>query len=197
LKNRNITTTDGWTLKAVDIGDVHIDLPNGNKQTPALLKKTVYTPDMAFTLISVSRLDKADCSVTFQKGMCTIRNPEGCIMVTIPMANSLYRLVSTGKKTSSDHANVTTGKMSISKAHRKLVHISHSVIQNAILTGQITGIELNMDSKPKFCEPCAKAKSARLPFPQKWTLALRSMVKGSIGTSGDLLQSEVLAGIIM
>ena len=24
-----------------------------------------------------------------------------------------------------------------------------------------------MDSKPEFCEPCAKAKSARIPFPQK------------------------------
>jgi hypothetical protein len=57
--------------------------------------------------------------------------------------------------------------MSISEAHHKLGHISHATIKHAILTGQITGIELDMDSKPNFCEPCVKAKAARLPFPKK------------------------------
>ena len=67
LDNRNITTTDGRTLKAVGIGDVCIDLPNGPKRTPVLLKTTVYAPNMAFTLILVSCLDEGNCSVTFQK----------------------------------------------------------------------------------------------------------------------------------
>jgi hypothetical protein len=132
LENRNITTADSRTLKAVGIGDVRIELPNGPKQTPALLKDTVYAPGMAFTLISVGRLDKADCSVTFQKGMCTFQNPEGQIMGTITMANSLYRLANAGKGTSLDHANIAAGKMSISEAHCKLGHISHSAIQNAM-----------------------------------------------------------------
>src|SRR5882762_1282926 len=122
---------------------------------------------MAFTLISVGHLDKADCAVSFQKGMCTIRNPKGRIMGTIPRANGLYRLVNFSKGSRTDHANVAAGKMSISEAHRKLGHISHSAIRNAISTGQITGIELDMDSKPEFCEPCVKAKSARIPFPKK------------------------------
>ena len=122
---------------------------------------------MAFTLISVGHLDKANCAVNFQKGMCTIRNLEGCIMGTILRANGLYHLVNLSKGSRTDHANVAAGKMFISEAHRKLGHISHSAIRNAISTGQITGIELDMDSKPDFCEPCAKAKSARLPFPQK------------------------------
>ena len=151
----------------VGIGDVRIELHNGPKWTPALLKDAVYAPGMAFTLISVGRLDKADCLVTFQKGVCTIQNPEGCIMGTIPMANGLYRLVNTGKETSLDHTNIATGKISISEAHQKLGHISHSAIRNTLLTRQLTGIELNMDLKPEFGKPCAKAKSARLPFPQK------------------------------
>jgi hypothetical protein len=88
-------------------------------------------------------------------------------MGMIPMANSLYHLVNAGKRTSSDHANIAAGKMSISEAHCKLGHIAHSAIWNAISTGQITRIELDMDSKPEFCEPCVKAKSARVPFLQK------------------------------
>ena len=99
--------------------------------------------------------------------MCTIRNPDGCIMGTILRANGLYRLINAGKGSPLDHADVAAGKMSISEAHRKLGHISHSAIQNAISTRQITRIELDMDSKPEFCEPCVKAKSARVPFPQK------------------------------
>ena len=88
-------------------------------------------------------------------------------MGTIPLANGLYRLVGSHKHSHTDHANVAADKMSISEAHRKLGHISHTAIRNAISTGQITGIDLDLDSKPEFCEPCAKAKSARLPFPQK------------------------------
>ena len=86
---------DGQTLKVVGIGDVCIDLPNGTKQTHALLKNTVYTPDMASTLISVGHLDRANCSITFWKGMCTIWNLKDHIRGTIPMANNLYCLVST------------------------------------------------------------------------------------------------------
>jgi hypothetical protein len=167
LDNCDITTVDGRTLKAVGIGGVCIGLPNEFKQTPVLLKDTVYASDMAFTLISIGCLDQANCSVTFQKGTCTIWNPDGYIMGTIPRANRLYHLINAGKGSPMDHANVATGKMSISEAHRKLSHISHSAIWNAILTGQITRIELDMDSKLEFCKPCVKAKSARLLFLQK------------------------------
>ena len=93
---------------------------------------------MAFTLISVGRLNKGTCSVTFQKGMCTIRNPEGCIMSTIPQANGLNRLTNSSRGNRTNRANVAAGKISISKAHRKLGHISHTTIRNAISSGQIT-----------------------------------------------------------
>ena len=72
LENQNITTVDGCSLKAVGIGDVLIELQNGSKRTPTLVKNAVFAPDMAFMLISVSRLDQADCSVDFKKDMCTI-----------------------------------------------------------------------------------------------------------------------------
>ena len=84
INGRNITTADGRTLKAVGMGDVRIELPNGSKRTKALLKDAIYAPDMAFTLISISRLDEAECFVGFHKGMCTIKDPAGHTMATIP-----------------------------------------------------------------------------------------------------------------
>ena len=57
--------------------------------------------------------------------------------------------------------------MTISEAHRKFGHIAHAAIKHAISNGFITGIELDASSKPEFCEACAKAKSARQPFPKE------------------------------
>lgn len=182
LQNHTITNADGQLLKALCIG---IKLPNGNKQTRALLKVKIYSPDMVFTLISIGCPNEVNCSVIFQKGMCIIRNPDGCVIGTIPHADGLYQLLAPKQKSSAEHVNITAGKMSISEAHHKLGHISHTTIRNPIWTSQITGIKLNMDLKPEFCEPCAKTKSARLLVPKKSdTHATES---GCIGTYGDQL----------
>jgi hypothetical protein len=66
-----------------------------------------------------------------------------------------------------DHTNVAAGKMSISQTHCKLGHISYTAIKHAISTRQIIGINLDMDSKPEFCDPCVKVRLARQPFPKK------------------------------
>ena len=50
----NITTADGRTIKAIGMGDMHIELPNGSKKTKTIFKNTIHAPEMAFTLISIS-----------------------------------------------------------------------------------------------------------------------------------------------
>ena len=44
---------DGQTFEAIGMGNVKIDLPNGSKCNTVILKDVVYTPKLAFTLISV------------------------------------------------------------------------------------------------------------------------------------------------
>ena len=70
---REITTADGRTLTAVGVGDLQLELPNGSGKTKTIFKNAIHAPEMAFTLISISRLDKAGYSITFNKGMCTIK----------------------------------------------------------------------------------------------------------------------------
>ena len=65
MLGRDIVTADGRALRVLGIGDVRIELPNGDKRTKSILKDVVHAPDMAFTLISVRRLDHAKCSVKF------------------------------------------------------------------------------------------------------------------------------------
>ena len=167
MSGQDILTVNGHALKAVGIGNICIELPNGTMHTKALHKDAIHAPEMAFTLISISQSDDANSSVTFTKAMCTIKDAKGHIMATIPQANGLHHLATPTNEKKSRHANIAAGKMSISEVHQRLGHISHTTIKHAISTGKITGIDLDMDSKPEFCEPCAKAKSIWQPFLKK------------------------------
>ena len=150
------------------MGDLEIDLPNGSKVTKMMFKDAIHTPDMAFTLIAISKLDKARYKVVFHKSTCTIINLKGKTITTIPHSEGLYRISSAKSAENGGHAATAAGKMSISEAHRKLGHISYGAITHAISKGFITRIKLDKDSKPEFCEACAKAKSARQPFPEAY-----------------------------
>jgi hypothetical protein len=164
--DRDIMTADGRKLKAIGMGDLEINLPNGTSQTTTMFKDSVHAPEMAFTLISISKLDKAKHKVIFHNDLCTIINPKGKTIGRIPHSEGLYRIASADAK-SQGYAATASGKMSISEAHKKLGHISYGAITHAISKGLITGIELDTASKPEFCEACAKAKSARQPFPKE------------------------------
>ena len=165
--DHDITTADGRTIKVIGMGDMHVKLPNRSKKTKTIFKNMIHTPEMAFTLISISRLDKAGYSVIFNKGTCTIKNKSGCVIATIPHSDGLYHVVAPKESGNRDYANLASEKMTIFKAHRKLGHIAHAANKHAILQGYITDIELDADSKPEFCEACAKVKSAQQPFPKE------------------------------
>ena len=146
---------------------MRIELPNGAKRTKTILKEAIHAPDMAFTLISVGQLDDAKCSATFSGGMCTICNPSGHTMATIPCTNSLYHVTAPEDPPTVNYVSIAMIKLTISKAHRKLGHIAPSAIKYVIAKGPITGIQLDPESKPEFCKVCAKAKAARQPFPKE------------------------------
>src|SRR6267154_4663082 len=134
------------------MGDVKIDLSNGSRRNAVILKDIVYTSDLAFTLISVTRLDMAKCGVLFKNSMCSISYPDGKTVATLPLSNGLYQLVADKITDVGDHANITSVKMSINEAHHKFGHIAHAAITHMVNTGMITGIELDPDTKPDFCE---------------------------------------------
>ena len=83
---------DSRLLKALGIGDLQLELPNGSQTKQALLKDVVHPPKMTFTLISVSRLNAAKNQVTFKDRQCVIKSPQGCMMVNIPLTNGCYHL---------------------------------------------------------------------------------------------------------
>ena len=103
--DRDITTADGRTIKAIGMGDMHIKLPNGSKKTKTVFKDAIHAPNMAFTLISISRLDKAGYSITFKKEMCTINNKNNHTIATIPHTDGLYHVIGSKEPRDREYAN--------------------------------------------------------------------------------------------
>ena len=134
------------------MGDLHIELPNGSEKMKTIFEDAIHMPEMAFTLISISRLDKAGYSITVKKGMCTIQSPKHKTIATISHSDGFYRITAQRPSKQNQMANMASGKMTISEAHRKLGHVAHSAIRHAIVNGLITGIDLDMTLKPKSCE---------------------------------------------
>ena len=165
--DRDITTADGRILKAVSMGDLHLDLPNGSKRTPVIFKNAIHAPEMAFTLLSISKLEKSDHRVVFHKQMCTISDSKGHTIAKIPHSEGLYCVQAPEQPKIDLIANAAVVQMSINEAHHRLGHISSAAIKHAIAKGFITGIDLDKSSKLDFCEACVKAKSARQLFPQE------------------------------
>ena len=120
---------------------------------------------MAFTLLSISKLDKSDHKVVFHKQMCIISDSKGHTIAKIPHSEGLYHVQPLEQAKNDLSANAAVVKMSINEVHRRLGHISSAAIKHAISKGFITGIDLDESSKPEFCEACVKAKSARQLFP--------------------------------
>jgi hypothetical protein len=73
-----IRDADGRTFSVVGKGSISIIFPMGKGQKPTnvLLMGVYYSPDMAYTLISVSRLDRAGHIFHTEDQICSISTPK-------------------------------------------------------------------------------------------------------------------------
>ena len=104
----------------------------------AIFKDAVHAPEMAFTLLSISKLDKLGHKVVFHKQLCTISNTKGHTMAKILHSQSLYCVQTPEQPKSSFKANAVVVKMSINEVNRCLGHISSAAIKHVIVIFHIT-----------------------------------------------------------
>ncbi len=76
-----VTLGDGSTLQITEEGTVDVDiiLNNGTKRSCAL-KKVLYVPRLAYSLVSVSKAVDAGKTVHFEESMCKFWNECGEVM---------------------------------------------------------------------------------------------------------------------
>ena len=163
-----VKAADGRTFKATGKGDLKINLPNGDqKPTPVTLKNVYYSPNLAFTLISVGTLDRLGYTLYIKAGVCIIRSPKNTMIAQIPLIRGLYRVTNVPKPLKSPVATAASKLMSINELHRKMGHVNYDDLRKMVKDGMVVGIDLDFNSKPDFCEACIKAKATRKPFPKR------------------------------
>ena len=171
--SNSIRLANGHTLPALGIGDVEITLPNGDKQNKVMLQKCVYTPDMAFTLISIICITSAGASVIFKGNFCTILHPDESVIAKVTHTDGLYRLSANVAETINNdkytlYANAARRPLSLFKLHCRLGHIHYGATKDAIRNGLVEGLEINpKNANEQFCEACAAGKPTTQPFPKE------------------------------
>jgi hypothetical protein len=137
-------------------------------------------PNSSPTLISVSRLDEADCYTLFGGGRCvTFENRDNGkllqnmlsqqkVFLTGTMGSDrLYHLDTPHYK---EHSYSTTlsPKSKLEQLHCSLGHLNYHAIKAMVHKGTITGVKLSkkeLSTTPPMCASCAKGKATRVSFP--------------------------------
>jgi hypothetical protein len=163
-----IRATDGHTFSALGKGDLKLKLPNGDqKPTPIMLRNVYYSPQMAFTLMSVSCVDQARFSLFIKNRACAICSSKSNIIGCIPLVWGLYQVSGMFNQSSIPSANSASKLMSISELHYKMGHVNHDNLHKMVKQRMVTGLDVDLDSKPEFCKACVKAKADWKLFPKK------------------------------
>jgi hypothetical protein len=154
-----ITAADKHIFYAVGMGDLQVEVPNGNTSTTMLLRDALHTPDMGITIISVSHIAKAGYSVFFKGNSCKIQNPSGDTIGDIPASvNGLYKV---------DHVCMAADpieRVELATLHQQLSHIAPDTIRTLIRNSAVEGVQLINDSAPLICDACEQAKLMHKPI---------------------------------
>ena len=156
-----ISAADKRTFKATGRGKMIIHLPNGDHgPSRAVLMNALYAPSMGVTLVSISLIAKAGCTVVFSGEFCRIYKANKERMGEIKERQGLYRVY---MSSSQEGANVAGTKeaLTIYELHRRLGHVSHDRVKLLMSKGLVEGVTLDQESEASVCESCEWAKGVR------------------------------------
>ena len=161
-----ITAANKTYFQAIGRGDVEVALPNGRDTTRMILRNVLHCPGIAFTLVSMSVMDRAGYSFTLKDSWLSVIAPNGTKIADIPLENGLYRIPVQGHVASIAAGGELTVR--IDELHRRLGHLGVDACRDAVRRGMVDGVKLVDANAPAInCEPCARSKAAEKSFPKE------------------------------
>ena len=73
ISPRPITAADKRVFYTIGTGNLTIQVPNGGKCTPVILRDALHTPDMGLTVVSINRITAVGHKVLFTGNSCEIQ----------------------------------------------------------------------------------------------------------------------------
>ena len=161
---RSFKAANKQSFNTIGKGDLIIDVPNGNDFTKLRLTDVQYTPNVAYTLVSIGRLDEEGFTAQFGHGKCVLRGPDGEVIGEVQRTARKAYKVEHEERT----ANVAEETLTLDQLHRRMGHASIQVIRDLIAQGMVTGIRLEYtpSGTPFFCEFCVYGKATRKSVPK-------------------------------
>ena len=92
IPSKPIKAADNMIFHANAMGNMCISIPNGERTSHVVLKDVLYCPDLAFTLVSLSRCDLASYLALLKDQQCHICNSQGTTVGQVPILGSLYKV---------------------------------------------------------------------------------------------------------
>ena len=104
-----------------------------------------YSPDIAYTLVSVGYLDDEGFSVKFGGGKCEITNPNGEVVGEVPKNKmGLYQV-----EHHPETADVEMEELTLDQFHHQMGHISPTSARKLVSQELVTGIFLDLTQPVK------------------------------------------------
>jgi hypothetical protein len=145
------------------------------------LQNSYHVPNSSFSIVSVSRLDDANCYILFGAGCCiTFESTDDRQMVEDLLAKSkkilltvtrrpdrLYYLDVPRSRLEKAYPAYVLPTSKLEKFHRKLGHLNYSCIRSLVRKDLVMGIALTkeeLEIEPPVCAACMMGKITRASF---------------------------------
>ncbi|TFY79107.1 hypothetical protein EWM64_g4909 [Hericium alpestre] len=176
IEPKPIVAADKCVFYATGRGDVIVNFPNDRSTSHVKLTDVLYTPTIAFMLISISRIDHSGFSTIFRDGSCQLRSPARELIARIPRVDNLYKFeCPADARAALALISVTPPESALltlpaTDLHRRLGHMSLDAAKCLIRHGAIVGIDLDqLAAEAEACTACIQAKITHVPFPKERT----------------------------
>ena len=123
IPNKSFTTANRQKFVTTGVSDMIVEVPNGYDVLRLCLTEVLFSPEVGYMLVSISRLDEFGLLTTFAEGFCTICRSDGETIGRIPCTSKgLYCIVH-----KHETANATIEMVTVMELHRHYGHIAPSV----------------------------------------------------------------------
>ena len=164
IEPRHFRAVNKQMFSTIGKGELVIDVPNDNGTTELRLLEVLYSPEVAYTLVSIGRLDEDRFFARFGGGKCTIIDVNKEVVGVVPkIATRIHKV-----EHEEDIANEAVERLTLGCFHRHMGHISPEVARKLVKDQLVTGIRLEYTpyGRPFFCASCVYAKATWKAVPK-------------------------------
>ena len=135
IETRHFRAANKQMFSTIGKGDLVIDIPSDNGTTQFRLQEVLYSPEVAYTLVSIGRLDEDGFLVTFGGGKCTIQ--DGNKEVVGVIQKTVTRVY---KVEHEDMAGVAEEWLTLDSFHCCMGHISLETARKLVRDKMVTRV---------------------------------------------------------